>query len=188
MRKRGKTKVIGRVLLALLALTGAGLVYLHVSHASLLTLRFTQSELQEKITEKFPVKYNLLVLTAELHDPEVRLANGSDRIGLAMNVTAKAAGKTETGSAVADGTLRYEPENGTLYLDDATLRELHIEGLSENTNKQARPVLSSLLRASLSRIPIYRPKSGDFRQELGKRVVKSVAVRDGKLVVDIGPP
>lgn len=188
MRKRSKSRVIGRVLLALLALGGAMLVYLRVSNTPVLTLRFTQPELQARIAEKFPVKYNLLLLKAELQDPEVRLANGSDRVGLAMTITVQAGGKTESGFAVADGTLRYEQDDGALYLDDAVLRELQVKGLSDDKNRQIRPLLSPLLRASLSHIPIYRLKSGDFRQELAKRVVKSVAVRDGELVVDIGTP
>ena len=153
-----------------------------------LTLTFTRNDLQKRVAEKFPLDQELLFLfTITYSNPVVKLEEGSDRIGIGLDASAKlASSKLVKGRFEADWQVRYDPAVGALYFDDPKIQKFGVEGLSpeiqETVAKLAKPFLSDYLR----RVPVYRLKPGDLRQDLARGVIKSVSVRQGRLVVVVG--
>jgi len=152
-----------------------------------LTLTFTADDLQQKLAGRFPLREKLPFTTITFRDPRVVLADGSDRIGLRITADATAAGGKElSGSLLLDGALRYEPQEGAFYFDGARVQEMAVQGLSDDARRQIQTVASLLINLYLSHVPVYRLNPEDIRQALAKTFLKSVSVRNGRLIVEIG--
>lgn len=153
-----------------------------------LTLTFTREDLQQRVAAKFPFDQKLLFITVTYSNPDVILNDSSDRIGIALDATAKLAGdQLVKGHAAGDWQLRYEPSEGALYVDDPKIEKIEIGGLSPSTQEQIGRIAKPLMEEYLRRVPVYRLKPGDFRQDMARSVLKSVSVKQGKLYVVVGP-
>jgi Protein of unknown function (DUF1439) len=154
-----------------------------------LTLRFTREELQGRVAEKFPLDQKILLLfTVTYSNPVIKLEDGSDRIGVGLDVSAKLAGnKFVKGRVEGDWQVRYDSTDGGLYFDDPKVSKFRIEGLPPSTEDTVTQVATPLIREYLSRVPVYRLKPGELRQDIARGVLKSVSVKQGMLVVVVGP-
>jgi hypothetical protein len=171
-----------------LAAVAATLLFMKIGHKDL-TLAFSREDLQQRIAAKFPFDQKLLFITVTYSNPEVILTDGSDRIGIGLDAAAKLSGdQLVKGHVAGDWKIRYEPAEGAFYFDDPNLTQFDFGGLSPAAQDQIARVAKPLMEAYLRRVPVYRLKQGDFRQELARAVLKSVAVKRGKLYVAVGPP
>src|SRR3569832_178969 len=94
--------------------------------------------------------------------------------------------RERTAAAVHGGwRLRCEPKTGSGYLDDAALDELHIDGVPPEYANQLRTVAEQMARELLASQPIYVLEKGDGLNKIMGSEVKSVAVRHGKLVLEL---
>ena len=57
-----------------------------------------------------------------------------------------------------------------------------------STQEQIGRVAKPLIEAYLKRVPVYKLKPEDLRQQVAKAVVKSVNVKDGRLLIVVGLP
>lgn len=171
-----------------LAAVVATVLFMKLGHKDL-SLTFTREDLQQRVAEKFPFDQKLLFITVTYSHPEVILNDGSDRVGIALDAAAKLAGdQLVKGHVAGDWKLRYEPAEGALYFDDPNLTKFDFGGLSPSAQEQVAHVAKPLMETYLRRVPVYRLKAGDLRQDIARAVLKSVAVKRGKLYVVVGPP
>jgi len=150
-------------LVLILSLIGLGF-YVLLRKASL-TFTFTPEELQQRVAEKFPTEQKLGFASVVFSNPVVSLSDSSDRIG-------KLAG---------DWRVRYESTKGALYLEDVNISKFDIDGMPASTREGILKVAQPVLRGYLQRVPVHT-----FRQRIDHGALKSVLVKDGKLVVTIG--
>ena len=176
------------LLLALIVIVGAvALLWLRPWRRDI-TLTFTREDLQQRIAQKFPFDQKLLFITVTYSNPEVMLNDSSDRIGISLDATAKLAeDQLVKGHAVGAWQIRYDPASAAFYFDDPKIQEIDIGGLTSSTQEQIGRVAKPLMEEYLRRVPVYRLKAGDFRQDLARAVLKSVTVKRGKLYVVLGP-
>jgi hypothetical protein len=185
-RQSTRKKLI--IAMLLMFVVTAGILVYHAKQKDL-KLSFTQQELQDQISRKFPFEQKLLFISVTYSNPQIVLESASDRVGFALDVSAKLAeNQVVKGHAAGDWSLRYEPEEGALYFDDPKIDRIDIGGLSPSTQEQIGRVAKPLIEAYLKRVPVYRLKPEDLRQQVAKAVVKTVNVKNGRLLIVVGLP
>jgi hypothetical protein len=153
------------------------------------TITLTAAELQEQVNRKLPLTRPGRLVTVTVQAAQVVLAEGSDRIGLRATATlALPAGRPLNGTVQFDGRIRYVPEPGELWLDDARVVELGLGALPGALKPTVEEVVGSVARGYLDRTPVYRLKPGNVKHSLARLVLRSAVVRSGKLVLTLGPP
>lgn len=151
------------------------------------TKELTASELQTQLASQFPLQEQTPFMTVTLSDPIVILKEKSDRIGLELTVATAALGNTGgKARGLMDGQLHYEPKTGEFFLRDPEVQRLYVAGVPEQYQSDIRMMVDSIAKQALSRIPIYTLKEDDPDQSLAKSFLKSVSVRNGKLILDLG--
>jgi len=149
-------------------------------------VELSQADLQRKVERLFPFEHTDALYQVQLARPQVVLREDSDRIGLRLDVTGSAMQQIAlAGKAYVNGRLRFEPKTGSVYLDDAALDELHIDGVPPEYANQLRTVAEQMARELLASQPIYVLEKGDGLNKIMGSEVKSVAVRHGKLVLEL---
>ena len=157
-------------------------------HSNSLAMSFDvemdQQTLQQALSLVFPVQRNESFVTVQLANPRVILKEGSDRIGVKSRATVEVAGGARfAGEAAIDGKLRYSAKQNALYLDQATVRELHIPGVAPAVHGEVKRIASYLVRGILDTQPIYVFKEDQSANFVNKRIT-GIKVKNGKLVVE----
>src|SRR3569832_1424733 len=98
-----------------------------------------QAQLQQKIERLFPVAHADALYQVELTHPQVLLREGSDSIGLRLDVTGNVMQQLPlTGRSLMEGHLRFEPKSGAFYLEDAELMLLYFDCLPAQYTSEFR--------------------------------------------------
>ncbi len=149
----------------------------------------TQSEIQEKLDEKFPIRKNYFaVLHLFFSKPQVVLREGSDRISFRLNalldiVVTKQQWK---GTASITTGIRYDPESYSFYLDDPVLDSLEIQGVPIDYMDQVNKAAQSMTKERLRNCRVYTLKEDKLGQQAARWFLKDLVVRDGKLLITLG--
>jgi len=148
---------------------------------------FTRAELQSKVEKSFPVEKKKRLVKVELSNPDILLAAGSERIGMRMQIVAAVPGLgTVTGTAEADGDLVYRSDQGRIAITDTQLRQLHIADVPEVYHKTIEALAAGLTKKYLSDVTLHTLNQDDFKESLAKLLLRTIAVEDGRVVVEIG--
>ena len=87
-----------------------------------------------------------------------------------------------------DGVLRFMNGSGEFYLDDASIEELHIKNVEPLYLDQIRQIADGVVRDLLQERPIYvLGQMGESKRIMGSDI-RSVTVRDGKLIIELALP
>jgi hypothetical protein len=148
---------------------------------------FTQDELQAKVATKFPLKKRKSLVTVNFLNPRILLTPGSDRIGISLDMEVSAPGlKSVTGHMEADGGLEYRPDSGEFAFTEGRVRAFELSDIPKAYARTIEQVGAKVVKAYLSDLILYRLKPDNFKHSLAKLVLKSVAVENGEVVVEIG--
>jgi hypothetical protein len=170
-------------------LVAAAAVWSGCGREPTVTITLTAAELQEELGRKLPLKRATRLATVTVTAAQVVLVEGSDRIGL--RATAELAlpmGRTLTGNPQLDGRIRYVPEQGEFWFDEARLVDLGIPSVPVVIRPSVEEAVGALARSYLARTPVYRLKPGQVKHSVAKLVLRSVQVRNGKVELTLGPP
>jgi len=177
------------VALVLLSVIG-GLVY-HYAYKEY-EFRFSESQLQEKINAKMPLSKTYLGLfKVTLVDPRVYLANGSDKVGVGLDVILDmSAGGTQKplsrGTLDVTGGIKYEAKKGAFFLTEPVIENLAVQGLSDKYSEIVNAFITKKLTEYYAEHPVYVLKSTDKKQIYARRVLKNVRVENKTLIVTLG--
>ena len=148
---------------------------------------FTLQELQEKVATEFPLKKRKSLVTVNFLNPRILLAQGSDRIGISLDMEVSAPGlKSVTGHMEADGGLEYRPDSGAFGFTEGRVLAFELADIPKAYSRTIEQVGGKLVKAYLSDLTLYRLKQDNFKHSLAKLVLKSVAVENGEVAVEIG--
>jgi hypothetical protein len=180
--------VLKRLLLALLVVAlgvGAWLAFQRANPE--IAVNFTQSELQVKLAERFPVErcapLNLACFI--VREPKLALKEGSDRIDVSTSFALKVGNREYPGSAAFNTKIRYAQSEGAFFLDDVKITQFSTEGklgdLENLVKSQGDLLIGTLLRTT----PVYKLKNEtDSRaQAVAKSTIRDVKIENGKLKV-----
>ena len=154
-----------------------------------LIITLDRTDLQRRIDRLFPITREDELVTVHLRHPQVILTEGSDRIGLRLQLNATAASRfSVSGLARLDGVLRFMNQSGEFYLDDASVEELQLENVPPLYQQQIRQLADGVVRDLLQIRPIYvLGQMGESKRIMGSDI-KSVLVHDGKLIIELALP
>ena len=153
------------------------------------TIRLSAGEIQSELAHKFPLEKRELIFTARFSNPTVGIDSSSNRVSLQFSTTISSLGMRAVGGrTMAEGALRYDANSGDLYLVDPVVkvREFELTGLPVKYQGAASAFLEKGLFEFLKRAPIYRLKSRDSKLLALSRVLKSIRVDDGDLLIELG--
>ena len=149
-------------------------------------LVFERADLQQKIESRFPLTKKKALISATLSEPTVLLAEGGDRLGIGLAVKVSLPGKNYYGQVEVDGEIHYNPEEGSFSVMNSRVRKLQSAAIPERYQYIVKGIVDKVAQRYLSEVPVYRLNQEDFEQSLARFALKSVQVREGKLVVVIG--
>lgn len=149
-------------------------------------LEFTQAELQARVGPQFPLQRNLLGAAVTFADPLVFLSENENRIGMELTVSV-AIGETikGRGRGMTDGVLVYKPATGQFVLTEPRLRNLKVENIPQEQQARVREAIYWVARNALAEIVVYQLTDKDLREKMAKQMLRSVEVKNGKLVVEL---
>ena len=174
-----RTLVLGMVVSALVACTSSGIFRRE--------LVFTRDDLQAKLTKKFPRKEKHPLMAVTFSNPQILLQPGADAMGIRLDIkVAPRLGKQRKGRVVAEGNIEYRPKDGEFFIVNPRVLAIELENLKQKYQKSVRSVADRIVEQYLSEVAVYRLDQTDFKQKVAKLVLKSVDIKDGKLVVVVG--
>lgn len=150
------------------------------------TMEFTQAELQARVAPQFPMQRSLLGAAINFADPLVYLSETENRIGVEVTVSVAMSDMLKgTGRGMIDGTLVYKPETGQFVLTEPRLRNLKIDNIPAAQQARVREIIDWVARNALAGIVVYQLGDKDFREKMARQMLKSMQVKNGKLVVEL---
>jgi hypothetical protein len=156
-----------------------------------IVVEITADEIQEKLDEAFPITERyLLVFELTLADPEVQLTDGSDRIGFAVTASTnvRVDGKNVQGRGLMSAALRFDADEGALFLTDARLEDLKMPVLPEKYKDDVRLAANLAAGKYLKEYRVYKLDRSDFKERMAGLLLKNVLVEEGvvKLIFGLG--
>ncbi len=175
-------KIITTFFVALLL--GAGTYFAYQTLSNDIKIVFTADELQAKVDEQFPREKQKFLFTIKLTDPGVLLENASDLLGLKIKTQVSILGANALeGFLFVNGHVDYNPKTAELFMTNPTVQAIEIDGLPEKYKERVEEILATAIEEYLAHLPFYQLKAKDFKQSLASLLLKSVSVKNGKLVV-----
>ena len=149
-------------------------------------LEFTQADLQARVGPQFPMQRNLLGIAVTFADPLVLLSETENRIGVELTVSVAVSETIKgRGRGMTDGVLVYKPAAGQFVLTEPRLRNLKVENIPQEQQARVRETIDWVARNALAEIVVYQLTDKDLREKMAKRMLRSVEVKNGKLVVEL---
>ncbi len=151
-------------------------------------VELSQADVQRKVARLFPAGYETPFFAVNVDNPLVDLKEGSDRIGLRVDVQVDLMGELSfNGRGRLDGKPRYAAERGEIYLDEAGLRELHLDGVPSEVMPDVERVADMVVREALRDQPLYLVSQPGTPKILSEDL-RAVRVENGKLILELVMP
>ena len=154
-----------------------------------LMVELGQDEVQQKVTRMFPVSFEGPFFTLGLRHPQVVLKEGSERIGLRLDAAAELLGAPAlSGSALVEGAPRLDSARDAIFLDNAAVAQLHLDGVAPEYLPDLQHAADALIRAALRTQPIYVLGQPGDPPLLKRKDLKAIRVQNGKLIIELAMP
>ena len=153
-------------------------------HATCGTLRreISRDQIQAQVAAHFPVDRQQALWRVRLADPLVSLDEHANRAGMSFTFDVDGPGIHKQGRGHIEGTPDYREPEGAIYLTDATLDRLEIDGREHN---HVRAAVEAAVTGMLRDHPIYRlsaERSGKEGRAL--KHLRRLFVEQGRLIVE----
>ena len=150
-------------------------------------IAFTAEELQGRIAREFPLMHQGKVARITLRIPQVALRPDSEWIGLRADLEISSVIVNALHGAISfDAGVYYTADKGEFSLVDSRVRDLDLDGVSDQHRDLARQLADQVFGSYLDQLVVYRLDPSDFGESLTKSVLKEIAVEGGHLVLHIG--
>lgn len=153
------------------------------------TIHLSEHRIQNELATRFPFGKHELIYDVEFENPRVDIDASSDHLTLLVDAKAAALGsKPIKGKVSVNGVPRYETATGGIYLDHprALITDLDFADLPEKYRSAVSKLMASALEGFLLHKPIYRLQEGDQKAFVLRRSLKSLSVKNGELVIELG--
>lgn len=149
-------------------------------------VEMTQEQLQVMLAKGFPLKREVAFATLTFDQPRLVLEQGSNRLGLALTLLAEMPGQRPArGSGMIDGELEYHADTGEFHLRNPSVKSLSFDGLAPQYNALLQGVVAEYAAQTLPIVVLYRLDESEMRQAMARRMLKSVQVKDGKVLAEL---
>lgn len=159
-------------------------------------INVTEQQINEKLSENFPLKKYFLVFELACNNPQIRLTDGSDKVSISIDARV-GVNLMNNIMPLGDGTiqvtsgLKFNPETGEIYLSGCQVDKLDIKNIPSQYSSQLNELTNfanSTLTGLLSQHPIYtlESKERDVDTIIGKFTLQDMQIQNGKLVLTMG--
>lgn len=182
------------ILLVGLLLGAAGVIGAYVYFSShqagdeILTLTFTEEDLQEKLGRKFPKEEKLLgLITVVIEEPRVDLMGLDNRIRLqAKAVVTIPFVSVEELDLTVSSSVRYNAEDHTVRISDYEVENLKTDRLPKKYETLVRSAITAAARELFDDEVVHTIKDQDFEDKVGRLLIQKITVKNGVLEVSLG--
>jgi hypothetical protein len=158
------------------------------SKSELLTLKFTEAEVQEKLSRKFPREEKILgLIQIIIEEPKVSFMGSDNRIRLATSAQVLIPFvKKEEIRATFSSSLRYQPEDHTLRISDYEIEEIATDRLPDEYEGPVRAAFTVAARELLDDQIVHTVDDKEFEGKLTRLFLQELKVKKGTLEVVLG--
>lgn len=124
------------------------------------------AKMQQGLERRFPIDKRVLsVLEVKVTNPQLSLQPERERVALTVDaaVTPPFIRQHWRGNLAISGRLQLDPQRNAVYLADASVDRVNIEGMDESQQRQFAKVASLLADQLMHETPIYTFKPEDLR-------------------------
>lgn len=151
------------------------------------TIELSERSLQEKVSAMMPLEKTQFLFTIRFSEPKLELIDSSNEIGFFTHIDVFAPGGMKaSGRGQISGSLRYEADNGALFLDSPMLKGLEVDWLPKILTSTVAAMAEPLLATASAKFPVYRLQDNNATHQLAKSTLKSIQVKDKNLVITLG--
>ncbi len=180
--------LLNKLFVVLLVLLACGiLAYAYLDQRGL-NLRFSEAELEQRLSEHLPYKKKALaILEFEFDQAEVELSASSELISVTMQITLDIAGlKKRDGYIKVSGSPSYRAAEGAFYLSNPRIDEFNFQGLSSKYSGMASSAVTGIVRTLYVDKPLYELDTSYSKQRITKLVLRELSVTDTHLIAVLG--
>ncbi len=150
------------------------------------TVEISEAKLQQKVLAMMPMEKRSFIFTVTLSEPEIELIEGSNQIGVFTHIKIVIPGLVKgTGRAKIAGSLSYKSETSEFFFKDPSIEKLEIDKVPERYIPKVKKIVQKIASKILATRPIYKLKDDNLKHKLAKAMLKSVAVKDKKLLLEM---
>ncbi len=151
------------------------------------TVEVSEAQLQEKIAAAMPIEKKKLFVKVIFSHPKIDLAVGDNQIGLYSQIDVVAPGGIQsTGQAKIKGALTYNPEQNTFYFNHPTIVNIQLHDIPDSFMASVKDIAQLIVSSKFPSIPIYTLQDNDLPQSLLKYTLKSIAIENRQLLIELG--
>mgnify|MGYP001768297571 CR=1 FL=1 len=143
-----------------------------------------RTELQEKVSKKFPYARDIGIARLTVQSPEVYFKGKN--IGLKAVYSGNLLNADVRGTVDIYGRVVYASETGAFYLRDLVVADVTINEKSLLQNTTMQKTVDKIVSNYLEGFCIYRLNPDKSKENLARLLVKDIFVRDDDLVILLG--
>jgi Protein of unknown function (DUF1439) len=148
------------------------------------------SKMQQGLDRRFPIDKRVLsVIDVKLSHPQLAMQPERDRVALSLDadVAPPFIRKSWHGSLAISGRLIFNPQRNAVYLSDASVDKVGIDGMDEGQQRQFAKIASLVADQLLHETPIYTFKPDELRYAGVQFVPTQIKTTSDGLVVTVEP-
>jgi len=147
------------------------------------TVRITETQLQERLSKKFPItKTHQLLGTVTYENPQVTLRREDNRVEFGLEISVSNITVNNAAlrcSAVMLASVDYNPEKKALFLTDPLLQQFVLNGAQQQDAQALSVLFMPAIEKLLKHKPVYCLKDQDGFENIASMLVKDIRVRKG---------
>jgi hypothetical protein len=177
-----------------------------------INIELTQDQLQGIVDGIFPMENSdaEAAVDVALSAPGVTIPDGSDRVRIALDITASVQLIDEeerplaaragdairqrrnrertplTGSVAVSSGIRYDNDNGQIFLDGVDIEELDIDRLPDGSRDRVLRLTSAAITRALQETPIYTLEDAGRIGNIADTLLRDITISDSVLRITIG--
>jgi hypothetical protein len=150
-------------------------------------VKIPRSLVEQQVERKFPTVRNKGLLSLKLSNPKLDFQGARNRLGVEASAELRILGMVPIpGSIVCDGTLEYQPQNGTFVFTDVQVKKFNIRDVPKTYADDIGGLVGTAALGALGGLEIYKLDANATEEKLAKLALKAIRVTDDGIVAKLG--
>ncbi|MDH5323823.1 MAG: DUF1439 domain-containing protein [Gammaproteobacteria bacterium] len=156
---------------------------LHGFTATAMTFTFSEAQLQNHLAAQMPIQRQEMMLTLVVSRPQLKLLAETNRIQVDSELQAQMLGLSATGTVRVNGSVSYNPTQGTFYFNNPKVVEIQIDQLPHNLQSTVKKLTEQIIITNLREQALFKLDKKNTRHKLLQSTLKSIQIKDRQLVI-----
>jgi hypothetical protein len=151
------------------------------------SVEMSEADLQSVVAAGFPMVQQTPLVKIVFSEPKIRIVKDTGRLRLSVAADLSAYdGIHASSKAEIEGEIAYDSMHGQFHLRYPALVGLTFNQLAPAYHKLLSATVGAFIEQQLPIVVLYQLDSKDFRQAIMLQTLKSVKVKDGILIAELG--